>query len=477
MAVRLEGGLSRGEPACDEGEEPADPGRRARACGRGWAARLAGDAPAILAGDFNVDTARSVTIDQLDGYTKAGPGIDHVVARGASTGPYDRWTPQRRRLGQLALSDHAPSRWRSRDVRGGPRRLSRAREVRVPECGLGRATRAAHARSAGSSRARRASPREGGLAVFRADAGSARPPARGPRRGDRGRGRADVADDLDDGGVPDRARRTGARPGRRSRHDRRRALRAARPAARVGSTGSRRRSPEQARGDALETILAEVGPRTKLVALSHVLWINGHVLPMDELRAAVSAPILVDGAQSVGAIPVEAAPFDFYTVSGQKWLCGTGAERGLYVKDPERLAVSLPSYFSQAALRARRPLRAARRSAALRPRLDSGPVPRSAARRTRRASRVAVRALAADRGALPGALLELGCDVVTEPGHSNLVSWRWDGDTQAVALTLGEQGVLIRDLPGTGLLRASCGYWTSEKDLTRLVESLAGFSR
>ena len=46
-------------------------------------------------------------IDQLDGYTKAGPGIDHV-ARGASTGPYDRWTPERRRLGQLALSDHAP---------------------------------------------------------------------------------------------------------------------------------------------------------------------------------------------------------------------------------------------------------------------------------------------------------------------------------------------------------------------------------
>ena len=64
--------------------------------------------PAILAGDFNVDTARSVVIDQLDGYTKAGPGIDHVVARGASTGPYDRWTPERRRLGQLALSDHAP---------------------------------------------------------------------------------------------------------------------------------------------------------------------------------------------------------------------------------------------------------------------------------------------------------------------------------------------------------------------------------
>ena len=33
--------------------------------------------------------------------------------------------------------------------------------------------------------------------------------------------------------------------------------------------------------EALDAILAEVGPRTKLVAVSHVLWINGHVLPMD----------------------------------------------------------------------------------------------------------------------------------------------------------------------------------------------------
>ncbi|HET8652097.1 MAG TPA: endonuclease/exonuclease/phosphatase family protein [Gaiellaceae bacterium] len=73
-----------------------------------WVDGLAGGAPAVLAGDFNVDTARSVVLDHLDGYTKAGPGVDHVVARGASTGPYDRWTPARRALGELALSDHAP---------------------------------------------------------------------------------------------------------------------------------------------------------------------------------------------------------------------------------------------------------------------------------------------------------------------------------------------------------------------------------
>ena len=107
MAVRLEGGMVVANLHATKARNPRIPDAElVRAAG--WAARLASDAPAILAGDFNVDTARSVTIDQLDGYTKAGPGVDHVLARGASTGPYDRWTPERRRLGQLALSDHAP---------------------------------------------------------------------------------------------------------------------------------------------------------------------------------------------------------------------------------------------------------------------------------------------------------------------------------------------------------------------------------
>jgi len=70
-------------------------------------------------------------------------------------------------------------------------------------------------------------------------------------------------------------------------------------------------------------------------------------------------------------------------------------------------------------------------------------------------------------------LLEQGAEVVTEPGQATLASWRAD-DPEGTVDRLAEQGVVVRDLPGTGLVRASCGYWTSEDDLERL---LAGISR
>jgi hypothetical protein len=56
----------------------------------------------VLAGDFNLREPR------LDGYTDAGDGIDHVLVRGAVTGPGVPWPRERRVVGGIVLSDHAP---------------------------------------------------------------------------------------------------------------------------------------------------------------------------------------------------------------------------------------------------------------------------------------------------------------------------------------------------------------------------------
>lgn len=224
--------------------------------------------------------------------------------------------------------------------------------------------------------------------------------------------------------------------------------------------------------EATEAILAEVGPRTRLLALSHVAWTTGQVLPVHELKERTGLPILVDGAQSVGAIRLEARGLDFYTVSGQKWLCGPDSTGALYVADPERLRVAAPSYVGQerhepdgrftpkaGAARFDSGWLAAPSLAGLLAAIDDAPE-----WRFERGSEMARRC----RERLAERL-----EVVTEPGQATLVSFRPPGDAAQLSLRLAERGVIVRDLPGTGWLRASCGYWTSDDDLERLVGGLA----
>jgi selenocysteine lyase/cysteine desulfurase len=225
--------------------------------------------------------------------------------------------------------------------------------------------------------------------------------------------------------------------------------------------------------DALEVILAEVGPRTRLVAVSHVLWTNGHVVPVDELRAALpdGVQLLVDGAQSVGAIAVDAAPFDFYTVSCHKWLCCPDSTGSLYVRDPEALAIRVPSYFSQASHEVdgsfAPKLGAARfDNSWLAPGLLAGIEAAVAAHPPWRFERAAaIAAHCRER-------LAEHFDLATDPGQGTLVSFRAHGDAAALALRAYEAGVIVRDLPGTRLVRVSCGYWNNEDDIERLLAAV-----
>jgi selenocysteine lyase/cysteine desulfurase len=63
-------------------------------------------------------------------------------------------------------------------------------------------------------------------------------------------------------------------------------------------------------------------------------------------------------------------------------------------------------------------------------------------------------------------------EVVTEPDQATLVSFRPDGDAAAIVARAYERDVIIREIPATGLVRVSCGYWTSDEDIERLVAAV-----
>ncbi|MGK2850364.1 MAG: aminotransferase class V-fold PLP-dependent enzyme [Candidatus Limnocylindrales bacterium] len=78
---------------------------------------------------------------------------------------------------------------------------------------------------------------------------------------------------------------------------------------------------------------AAIDERTRAVVISHVLWSTGAVMPVRaiaDLAHDRGALVIVDGAQSAGAIPIDLAATgaDVYAIPGQKWLMGpegTGA--------------------------------------------------------------------------------------------------------------------------------------------------------
>jgi selenocysteine lyase/cysteine desulfurase len=88
-------------------------------------------------------------------------------------------------------------------------------------------------------------------------------------------------------------------------------------------------TPESA-GQIVDIYRRAFTPRTKLIVVSHVLFVTGVRMPVEELAAlarANGALISVDGAQAFGLLPLNlaASGVDHYAGSGQKWiLAGTG---------------------------------------------------------------------------------------------------------------------------------------------------------
>jgi len=227
----------------------------------------------------------------------------------------------------------------------------------------------------------------------------------------------------------------------------------------------------------LPDVADAVGPSTRLVACSHVSWISGRIAPAE--LADVQAPVLLDGAQGVGAVPVDvrALGCDAYAGAGQKWLCGPDGTGMLYVSARlrEQLRIERRGYANLAEPGAG---------------LDAGLHDDARALDTMSLSAEAVACALAAVRVLQSAgwqavherarelaarfaerLAERGREVAPRD-DSTLVTFQ-SPDPEHERDRLREQGVVLRNIPGAPWLRASVGAWNDEEDLDRLLAALS----
>jgi len=226
----------------------------------------------------------------------------------------------------------------------------------------------------------------------------------------------------------------------------------------------------------LERVAEAVGTRTRLVACSHVGWMSGSFAPAE--LSQVEVPVLLDGAQGVGAVPVDVDSLgcDAYAGPGQKWLCGPDGTGMLYVRRElrERLQVSRRGYSNLAdpgaGLDAR--LHDDARS------LDSASINAETLACALAATRVlagagwnAVHCRARELAQeLCDRLAAIGRELAPR-GPSTLVSFASD-DPEAERGLLADRGVVLRNIPDRPWLRASVGAWNDAEDLDRLLAAL-----
>ena len=87
----------------------------------------------------------------------------------------------------------------------------------------------------------------------------------------------------------------------------------------------------------VQKVTSAITNKTKLVALSHIQYTCGLVMPIKEISEEshkMNVPVLVDGAQTLGQIKLDMKDLDcdYYAAPGQKWLMGPVATGVLYVR-------------------------------------------------------------------------------------------------------------------------------------------------
>jgi L-cysteine/cystine lyase len=247
---------------------------------------------------------------------------------------------------------------------------------------------------------------------------------------------------------------------------------------------------------ALAAIRSALERPCQLLVLSHVTWSTGALLPLAEiveLAHHAGVPVLVDGAQSFGAVSVDVAALgaDFYSFPGQKWLCGPEGTGGLFVRRDrlERLSPTFVGYLGtdHAHYRANDVDAVAPADGAARYEVGSLYRPAIAGF----ATAVEWHREWLQKGALlerinalttycHGQATQLSDAVVLTPAGrlAGLVSLRAKGiDSAQCVSSLLERGVTIRHIPDNGCLRLSCGFFNTREEVDRALNLIDEFAQ
>jgi L-cysteine/cystine lyase len=237
----------------------------------------------------------------------------------------------------------------------------------------------------------------------------------------------------------------------------------------------------------LEAVSELVTPRTRLIDISHVTWTTGAVLDLrslGELRREYGIPVLVDGAQSIGAIPVDVKELDvdFYAIPMQKWLCGPDGSGALYIRRESQHYIT-PTYVGYRSVKhekdvewaledsaqcfdpgGRSPANLAGLSAALNW-LEEFVGYQWLFERISSLHTYTCQALQT----IPGLTL-----LTPTPGASGLITFTLEGqDAGEVVKQLQEEhNIYIRSIPSIEALRISTGFYNTEEEIDTVVQAL-----
>ena len=233
-------------------------------------------------------------------------------------------------------------------------------------------------------------------------------------------------------------------------------------------------------------------PQTRLVALSHLLWNSGSVMPItavaERLQHHPNQPwLLVDAAQSMGAIPVEeaAAAADIYAFTGHKWCCGPEGLGGVALSE-RLLEQAQPTLIGWRSLRHEASATSSFHSDARRFEVATSCLPLCSGLATSLELLAAEgtpaerleRIQAGSRRLWQGLkTIEGVSTLLLEPPPAGLVSFTLAGHpSAAVVERLGEQGLWIRRLDDPDCLRACTHITTTEAEIDKLLEALSALA-